>query len=261
MAIQNVTNEYAIPRGRTYLDKLVSGVGEGEVAVGNVPGFSITIDSTKADHYSSETGLRQKDKTITIEINRTAQFTIDNMTLENLAYFLSGEVETITQAAGAATTETITVKQGRTYQLGKTTAHPAGSRNISAVAVTPAGGGTAFVEGTDYNLDLALARLQIIVGGGIADAASIDIDYTKAAATWKRVKTGTTTELQAAIRVLADNASGSNRDYYMPLVNLTPSGDLPVIQDGTDFVSMTFDADIQKPANGEAIYVDGRPIV
>ena len=61
-------------------------------------------------------------------------------------------------------------------------------------------------------------------------------------------------------RVLADNASGGNRDYYMPLVNLTPSGDLPVIQDGTDFVSMTFDADIQKPSNGEAIYVDGRPV-
>ena len=260
MAIQNVTNEYAIPRGRTYLDKLVSGVGEGEVAVGNVPGFAISIESTKADHYSSESGLRQKDKTITIEVNRTAQITIDNFTLENLAYFLSGEVETITQAAGAATTETITVKQGRTYQLGKTASLPAGSRDISAVTVEPAGGGTAFVEGTDYNLDLALGRLQIIVGGGIADDTSIDVDYTKAAATWQRVKTGSSTELQVSIRVLADNASGGNRDYYMPLVNLTPSGDLPVIQDGTDFVSMTFDADIQKPSNGEAIYVDGRPV-
>ena len=167
MSIQNVTNEYAIPRGRTYLDKLVSGVGEGEVVVGNVPGFAISIESTKADHYSSESGLRQKDKTITIEVNRTAQITIDNFTPENLAYFPSGEVETITQAAGAATTETITVKQGRTYQLGKTASLPAGSRDISAVTVEPAGGGTAFVEGTDYNLDLALARLQIIVGGAL----------------------------------------------------------------------------------------------
>ncbi len=46
-------------------------------------------------------------------------------------------------------------------------------------------------------------------------------------------------------------------DFYFPLVSLAPTGELPVIAEGTDFSSMSFDVDILKPAGGEAIYVDG----
>lgn len=262
MAIQNVVNEYQIPRGRVFFDQFdANGVTTGEVPFGNCPDFNITIESEKSDHYSSESGLRQKDASVTVEVNRTATITCDNISAANLARYLAGTVETVTQASGSVTDETITVYKGRQYQLGKTESNPAGVRNITDVVVTNSGATVTYVLNTDYAVDLELGRLQILADGAITDAASIKVDYTRPAKTWTRIKTGSNTELAGAIRVISDNASGENRDFYMPKVNLTPNGELPVITSDTDYVSMEFTVEILKPSNADAIYVDGRPLV
>ena len=73
------------------------------------------------------------------------------------------------------------------------------------------------------------------------------------------MKSGATAEVSGSLRVVADNASGTNRDWFMPKVTLTPSGDLPVIQEGTDFTTMEFGVEALKSANREALYIDGRP--
>jgi hypothetical protein len=262
MAIQNVVNEYQIPRGRVFFDQHdANGATTGEVPFGNCPDFNITIESEKSDHYSSESGLRQKDASVTVEVNRTATITCDNISAANLARYLAGTVETVTQASGSVTDETITAFKGRQYQLGKTEANPAGVRNITDVVVTNSAGTVTHVLNTDYAVDLELGRLQILAGGAIADAASIKVDYTRPAKTWTRIKTGSNTELAGAIRVISDNASGEKRDFYMPKVNLTPNGELPVITTDTNYVSMEFTVEILKPSNADAIYVDGRPLV
>lgn len=261
--IVHTTNEYQIPRGRVLFDPIDSNTGllTGEAELGNCPGFTVSIETEKADHFSSETGLRQKDASVTIEVTRTATITCDNVSPENLARFLSGTLETVTQDSGAVTGEEIKVLKGRHYQIGRTAANPAGVRNITAVTVTDnAATPTPYTVDVDYALDLALGRLQILPGGAIADGEIVKVNYTKPAKTWKRIKTGAATELAGAIRVLADNASGGNRDFYMPKVNLTPNGELPVIAEGTDFVSLEFTCEILKPENAEAIYVDGRPV-
>lgn len=262
MAIIHSTNEYQIPRGRVLFDPFDpnTGLTTGEGEFGNCPGFTVSIETDKSDHYSSETGLRQKDASVTVEVNRTATITCDNVSVENLARYLSGSVETITQAAGDVLDESITVIKGRQYQLGRTESDPAGARNISAVSISDATGVTTYVANTDYTIDLELGRIQILATGAIASASTIKVDYTRPAATWQRIKTGAVTELAGAIRVISDNASGENRDFYMPKVNLTPNGELPVIAEGTDFVTMEFACEILKPANAEAIYVDGRPV-
>lgn len=261
MPILHETNEYQIPRGRVLFDPFDANTGllTGEAEFGNCPGFTIAIATERADHFSSETGLKQKDKSVTVQVTRTAKVTCDNVSVENLARFLSGSVESVTQASGDVTDEAITVLKGRQYQLGQTADNPAGVRNITAVVVTNTGATTTYVVNVDYTLDLELGRIQILAGGSIADASVIKVDYTRAAKAWKRIKTGAVTELSGAIRVLSDNASGENRDFYMPKTNLTPNGELPVIAEGTDFVTMEFSCEILKPTNAEALYVDGRP--
>jgi hypothetical protein len=262
MAIQNVINEYQIPRGRIFFDQHdANGQTTGEVPFGNCPSFAVSIESEKSDHYSSESGLRQKDASVTVEVNRTATITCDNISAANLARYLAGTVETVTQGVTTVTDETITVFKGRQYQLGKTTENPAGARDIAAVVVTNSGATVTYVLNTDYAVDLELGRLQILAGGAIADNAVIKVDYTTPAKTWQRIKTGSSTELAGAIRVISDNASGENRDFYMPKVNLTPNGELPVVTSETDYVTMEFTVEILKPANADAIYVDGRPLV
>jgi hypothetical protein len=117
------------------------------------------------------------------------------------------------------------------------------------------------VAGTDYNVDTETGRVQIIEGGGIASGSEVQFGYTPVAASFESVKSGGKSELQGALRVVSDNATGGNRDWYLPKVTLTPSGDLPLIAEGTDVVSMEFGVEALKPANGEAIYCDGRPVV
>lgn len=318
MAIQFATDSYMIPRGRVYFDPFdAAGVLTGERDLGNCPDVTINIASQKAEHYSSTTGLRQKDKSVVVQVDRTGNLACDNVTLENAAMFFSGSVEAVTQAGGSASNEALEVISGRFYQLGQTTANPAGARHISSVVVeadaaawaadtayalgdivkpttgtglhyyrcTVAGTSAAVTEptwptdgstvvdntvtwedagtlimvaGTDYNTDLVMGRLQILAPVG-AVATPIVVDYTKAAAAWERVKTGAVSELSGALRIVSENSSGDDRDFYMPYVNLAPDGDLPVITEGTDFVRLGFTLEVLKPANGEAIYVDGRP--
>lgn len=260
MAIIHVTNEYAIPRGRVYFDRFdAAGLPTGEIALGNCPGFTFTADTEKAEHFSSETGLSEKDAALIVRVNRTGSLTCDNFSTDNLALFVSGSTETQTQAAGPVVDEPHTVTPGRIYQLGAGPTAPAGVRNITTVTVKNASTSAAYTLGTDYALDLDMGRLQILPGSTIPAATAVKVGYTTTAKSWTRVKSGATAEVSGSLRVVADNASGTNRDWFMPKVTLTPSGDLPVIQEGTDFTTMEFGVEVLKSANREALYIDGRP--
>jgi hypothetical protein len=262
MALTYQQNTYTIPRGRVFFDPFdVNGDPTGERYLGNCPSFTISVETEKAEHFSSETGLRQKDQSIVLEVNRTAALTCDNVSAQNVALFLAGSEELVSQTNTVVADEAIAgVIQGRYYQLGKTEANPAGARSVSAVTVQDdAGTPTTFVLNTDYELDATLGRIKVIEGGAITNGTNLVIDYTKATTTWQRIKTGAESELRGVMRVVSDNASGVNRDFTFPLVTLTPSGELPVIADGTDFASLGLEVEILKPQNAEAIYIDGRP--
>jgi hypothetical protein len=81
---------------------------EGFRYLGNSPSFSLTVASTNLDHYSSDHGVREKDKSIAVEVNRTAKFDADDIQLDNLAYFFFGSKATVTQTSSTANTETFT---------------------------------------------------------------------------------------------------------------------------------------------------------
>lgn len=259
MGIQHETSEYTIPRGRNYFDPFDSaGATTGEFAFGNCPGLSVSINVTKVDHYSSQTAVDQKDFSKTVRAERTAKLTCDNISTANLARFFGSEMQTVSQAAATVTDETRTVKKGRIYQLGATSDDPTGARSVSSVVVKGEDD-SILTKGTDYELDAELGRIQILDGGSVDDDEEIKVSYSKAARKWTRLAVGGVTEVAGALRVVADNAAGTNRDYYMPSVKLTPSGDLPLIAEGTDVVSMEFEVEILTPTAGVAIYCDGRP--
>lgn len=261
MALTYSQNKYTIPRGRVFFSPINTATDEylGELYMGNCPSLGLSIETEKAEHYSSETGLREKDASVVLEVKRTGSLTCDNMSGTNVALFLSGSTGTITQAGASVTDEVIDVIPGRYYQLGLGVSTPVGARKVSAVVVTNSAGTTTYVAGTDYLLDADRGRLQILATGTIV-AGEIKVDYTKAATTWEGIRSGAAGELLGALRIVSDNATGDQRDFYMPRVSLVPSGEIPVIAEGTDFAQMTFDADVLKPANGEAIYVDGMPL-
>jgi len=260
MPIQHVENEYLIARGRVYFDPFnESEELTGEIPLGNCPGITISIATDKAEHFSSEQGLQEKDGSWVIKVDRTGKLTCDNFSPSNAALWLSGTHEKMTQAATPVTGELRAVVPGRQYQLGATSANPLGVRNVTAVTVKDETGTTPYTAGTDFNVDLETGRVQIIEGGAIA-AGNVTFGYTPVAAAFDAVKSGGKSELQGALRVVSANATGGNLDWYLPKVTLAPSGDLALIAEGTDVVTMEFDLEVLKGANAEAIYCNGRPV-
>lgn len=260
MPIQHAVNEYLIPRGRVYFDPYDANEQlTGEIPLGNCPGCNLSISTEKKDHFSSETGLKQKDASWLLQVDRNGKLSCDNFSPSNAALWLAGTVEKKTQAATPVTGELRTVIPGRQYQLGATPANPLGVRNVTGITVKSEDDATTYVAGTDYNIDQETGRVQIIAGGSIA-AGKVKFGYTPVAATFDSVKSGAKPELTGALRIVSDNAAGGNRDWYLPKVTLAPSGDLALIAEGDDNVTMEFDLEALKPANGEAIYCDGRPV-
>lgn len=261
MPITHVTNDYLIPRGRAYFDPYdASGALTGEIDLGNCPGISVSISTETAEHFSSQTGMKEKDGSWPLQITRSGKVACDNFSPSNAALWLSGTSTAKTQTATPVAGEMRTVMPDRQYQLGATAANPLGVRNVTAVTVKNSAGTTTYVAGTDYNVDLETGRVQILKTGAIV-AGTVQFGYTPVAASFVSVASGAKSQLSGALRVVANNATGSNRDWYMPKVTMTASGDLPMIAEGTDVVKMEFGLDVLKPANGEAIYCDGRPVV
>ncbi len=260
MPIQHPRNQYLIPGGRVYFDPYnASEQLTGEIPMGNCPSFALSISSEKKDHYSRETGKKVKDDSWVLGINISGKLTCDNFTPDNAAMWMAGTIEKKTQAATPVVGELCAVIPGCQYQLGATPANPVGVRNVTGITVKSEDDATTYVAGTDYNIDQETGRIQIIAGGSIV-AGKVKFGYTPVAATYYVVKSGGKAELTGALRVVADNAVGDNRDWYLPKVTLAASGDLVLIAEGDDNVKMDFDLEVIRPANGESIYCAGRPV-
>lgn len=261
MPIQHTKNQYLIPRGRAYFDPFDANEAlTGEIDLGNCPDVKITVSSEKAEHFSSQSGLKEKDGSWVVQINRAGSVTCDNFSPRNAALWLSGTHTVKHQVATAVSSEIRSVIQGRQYQLGSTPANPLGVRNVTAVTVKSEDGSTVYNAGEHYNVDTETGRVQIIERetGGIPNG-KVAFGYTPVAGTFESIASGAKAELTGALRIVSSNAAGGNRDWYLPKVTLTPNGDLALIAEGTDPVSMEMGLEVLKPANAEAVYCDGRP--
>lgn len=251
---------FVLGAGRLYFDPLISGVYEGERYLGQSPGFSLAADTERIQLFSSDGPTAEKLEDVVTQINRSASLILDEVSLENLELFLAGSTAASSQSAGTVTAEDINggegVKQGRWYQIGVTTTFPTGARSISAVAVKD--GGVAVTAAGNYELDLTLGRIYITPGGAITNGDTLTIDYTKAAVSWDMVSSGDTASRQGRLRYIEDATRGANRDFYMPKVDLAPSGEYAV-KSRSEFAQLNFTLEVLTPETGEAIYITTRP--
>jgi hypothetical protein len=252
-------NNYTLGRGEIYFGRFLASTQtpEGERYLGNTPEYSLTIESEDLDHFDSDRGIREKDDSIVLEVTRSGSLITDNIVPANVALFFFGDASTVTTTAAASLEETFAaVIQGLFYQLGQTTANPVGVRGVETVVVAPAGGGTAFILDTDYEIDVDLGRIQILNGGAIASGTGILVTYGLLASTNDRVISGSQA-VEGSLRFIAFNPKGSNFDYFMPWVKLSPNGDYAL--KGEEWQQIPFTLEVLKKTGLEAIYMDGRP--
>jgi hypothetical protein len=131
------TEKYTFGRGVLYL-ALLDALGRpmGERDLGNVPGFTISVTTTRYKHKSSRTGQGITDLDIPTSTELAGKLDVEDMSDENQAIFVAGSVSTLVQEAGAVTNERIyNAENNREYQLGVTADSPTGARGVTAVSI------------------------------------------------------------------------------------------------------------------------------
>lgn len=258
MPLHAHTKQYAILSGEMYFEPLLNGIYQGERYLGNAPSAELSIEPQKLDHYDADTNEVSKDFSFATRVDRTMALTLDDLSEENAALFFSAAASTVTQTSTAVVAQPVNdVQLGRYYQLGQSTANPTGVRNVSAVAVKK--GAATLVINTDYMLDAARGRIYIVPTGTVVAGDDLTVDYTPAANSRRRLASGAGTTVEGRMRFLANNLAGANRDYYFPSVSITPSGSFQLKGGGENpqVGTLTLAVEILKPANAEAIYIDG----
>lgn len=259
-----MAKQYVLGRGKLYFDRFKEGTltGEGERYIGNTPELSLSVESETLDHFSSEEGVREKDDSVTLELNRSGSFTTDWISPKNLSLFLLGDTQEVSETSQSAVTEQMTVYQGMYYQIGQDDANPTGVRGITvnSVTVDPSGTATSAVEGDDYTVEPELGRIHIVEGSGnISDGTVIEVDYDVSSSTRTQIVTAANANLDGAMRFIAYNPKGPNRDWYMPQVRLSPTGDFQL--KGDEWQQIGFNMEVLKKSSSiQALYIDGRPV-
>ena len=258
-----MANNYTLGRGKVFFARYLPGTNtpDGFRYIGNTPELSLTIESQTLDHYSSDEGIREKDDSVPLEVNRTGSMVTDNIIPENVALFFFGEASSVSQSVVAAAPEVLNdIKAGHSYKLGSTEGNPAGvfGLNATGFGVETVVGSTPLVAGTDYEIDLDMGIITFLEGSTIAvDGVDIEVTYAIRASTRDRVISGST-PVEGAMIYRTKNPKGADCAYYMPYVKVTPNGDYAL--KGDEWQSIPMSLEILKLANVEAIYRDGVPV-
>jgi len=264
----SIQKNYTLGRGKLYFAKFLPGTQNinGERYIGNTPALGLKFDATMLDHFDSDVGIKEKDNSITLQVNREGSFTTDNVSPENLGMLFFGSNDVLTVTGASVTGETFAaVKTGSAYQLGVTALNPAGARGI----VYPGAGGTqfkitddagspaTFSPVTDYKFDPATGRFEILEGGAIVDGVTnLKVNYTTETKKQQRVISGSA-PVEGLMRFISANPAGLDMDYLMPWVKLTPDGDFTLKSD--EWQQLKFKVEVLKRIGYEALYVNGRP--
>lgn len=254
-----MANNYTLGRGKVYFARFLTGTNtpDGFRYIGNTPEFSLTIESEELDHYSSDEGIREKDDSVPLEVNRTGSLITDNISPDNVALFFFGEKSTVTQAAVASATETLSAcKDGYSYMLGQSASNPTGYRGIDETGFEVVDGADTLTADTDYIMDFDNGVLTF-VEGAIADDSDIDVTFAVAGSSRTRVISGST-PVEGAMMYVTSNPKGEDSVFYMPYVKVTPNGDYAL--KGDEWQQIPMQLEILKLTTAEAIYRDNDPV-
>lgn len=250
----NYQQNYILGRGELHFTRFAPNTlaGKGEHYLGNTPGFEIGFEEEVLEHFLSDQGLRVKDRSVTLSNDASGTLTVDNISAETLALFMAATpgdgtgtnadfmgIRRISQAA-IITSQTDTINApnlNRWYQLGLGSASVPqvarnfgiGVRNLNPanVTVTAGAAGTTPVTNdlANYELDVEMGRIWIPSGGAIAATHIVNVSWQAAAASYNIVADGDQSVF-GALRFVAKNAVGSQTNYFMPYVKLTPAGNI-----------------------------------
>lgn len=248
------TTKLIVGRGRLYFGRFRPGTteSEGEMYLGNTPGFSIGRSVEEIQRFTSYGGQQIQLESEIVRETNAANLVFDSMSTENIALWFGGEQDETGQRPIGTITETFVVKHDRSYQLG-TSIEPFGVNYIEPDFVIVNGGSTIPADG-NIEMDRALARFTIVSNPeDILDGDTLEITFQ-----WRGADSITVTTAPKPVigqlRFIAANPVGQQIDYFFPYVNLKPQGSFDVKSDQWQQMQLTADIRKLNPMS-EFIYV------
>jgi len=254
------TNRYVLGAGKLFFaPESESGSVAAERYIGNTPGFEISIESTRIDLFDSDGPTAEKVEDVVTQVVRSSIIQCNNISDENLALFVIGELSEVASAAGNVLNESFGTVQGdRWYQLGSSEQRPSGVRAVSDVALDD--GSTPYTLGVDYELDVELGRFYVLPEGAMV-GNPVFADYNTTDGAMSRIITADLGSIVGALRYIANNTRGPNRDVYASRVQLSPDGSL-AFKSRTDWMQMQFNAEfLKRSAAYPALEINGRQVL
>lgn len=239
------TTDYNLGRGKLYFSELSGGLPIAWRDLGNTPELVLTIETEKLEHRSSREGLKKVDLEVVVGQKLSLRCTLDEINFENLALFFGGDASSRANAGGSPITgveNLVVTEQGRWFDLfadagGMPAEDIQASRiyDIGEVTIESADGGTAMVEGTDFDVDHELGRIFVKSGGAmVAGTYNVDVAANAtASATVHEVSVLRNSAVVGALKFVGVNPADADKviEYNMHQVRLSAEGDLPLITD------------------------------
>lgn len=241
---------YVVGRGKLYFTSFLTGTRTlmgGARYLGNSPELSLSQSEEKLDHYGSDSGIRVKDASVSLQNDLSGSFTLDDISHDNLALWFRGEAQANAIVAVVdGTTDATDIVLGTYVQLGLSAGDPVGARNVSGVTALkgPFTPGTAVDAAGNFEVDAVTGRVYLLPTAADIEAGD-DLRFTyDAAIGTENVVIAAGTVIEGRLEFFADNAAGANDDYIWPCVQISPDGDLPL--KGDDWMAMSFSLEVLK---------------
>ena len=257
------TGDYSLGRGTVYESGIVTATEKpddnGWRDLGNCPEFTVSIETEKLEHKSSRAGLQVVDKEVILSQKMAIAFTLDELNDENVANFLSGTTASHTNVAIAGFTiiEMVAlVVLGRWYDIVNAAGERAYDIETADLQLDETSGAPVLlVEGTDYTLDLKMARIFLLsTATNIAagEPMSVTLTANAGAKVVEEVRGMTQGNIIRAVKFIGENPANANkqREHQFHKVTLSSEGDLPLI--GDEYATMQFSGTVESSVLADA---------
>ncbi len=240
--------------GRIFFDD-----GTGELYIAETPGFELSVTPESLVINSDDGPVAEPLLNISTGVTRNFTLNTKNIIDAALAMFLGATVSekatTVASVTAKAINGGVAVVGGRWYQLGVDSTHPAGIRAIGSVVIET--GATTHTLTTDYILDADLGRIYIVPSGG-CDGEILTSDYATTAVSWSQITSDDLGPKRGALRYIADNTAGANRDLFVPVCVMEPNGSVQ-FKSRSEAQTLGFNVKVEKPTDGRAsVYINNR---
>lgn len=255
------SNNLVLGRGRLRFDRHINGIPQGERYLGDTSELNATQDVTTLDFFSSDFGVKEMTDQMALQNTRSGSFITNNISMDNVAAFFGGTVQNEIRSQQTDVKEFLNggnpVNRGMFYQLGVSEDYPHGLGGVQAssfqimyaaagVSISIGDGDISTISGlttlptANYELDPTTGEIYIEPDApDLAAPAQIVVQYNRLAQS-QVFTISSDDQVRGSLRFISDNPKGTQKNYYWPLVTLTPNGDYALKGDDWQALSFNF---------------------